>query len=68
MSKNLRKASEWIHRQIDDLEAECMELRNQAKLLNSRADELELQIGELNEVLNKIPVEATPERQTVQTP
>jgi uncharacterized coiled-coil DUF342 family protein len=68
MSKNLRKASEWIHRQIDDLEAECLELRNQAKLLNARADELELQIGELNEVLNKLPVDSTPEPQIVQTP
>jgi uncharacterized coiled-coil DUF342 family protein len=66
MSKNLRKASEWIHRQIDDLEAECLELRNQAKALNERADELELQIGELNEVLNKLP--ATPEPEPVQTP
>lgn len=66
MSKKLKRASDLIQKQIEEIELECIELRNQASLLNSRADELEIQISELKEGLKYIDGEKIPvERETV---
>lgn len=57
MSKNLKRASDWIQKQIDELNTERDALYEQSKALEERADAIGVQVAELMEVLEKLPIE-----------
>jgi len=57
MSKNLKKASDWIQRQIDVLKADLFAFNVQKQRLEENIAETTAQISELEQVLEKLPVE-----------
>ena len=57
MSKNLKRASDWIQKQIEDLHKEASTKLNMDKMLQSQAEDLMNQAKELSELIEKLPVE-----------
>ncbi|HYF69106.1 MAG TPA: hypothetical protein VD884_13275 [Ohtaekwangia sp.] len=60
MSKNLNRAASWIQKQIDELRAERDAAWAESAKLKERGEELDIQISELFQVLEKLPVEEKP--------
>lgn len=55
MSKNLRKASDWIQRDIDDLQENLNTYSQQKTVLQARIEETNERIAGLKEVLEQLP-------------